>query len=143
MRLGTAHGAVDDHVDERLDVTRGCDPQGRARRRRRRLAALDVDGAYLAGDVVELAPDLRAGVPPRLVEEDAIPPHGGEPEFRRVAADRVHAGTGGHEGAAASTPNGHPRRSSPIEHPTVANSTPRSPRSRGRPGSSAQRRYSM
>ena len=45
----------------------------------------------------QIAADLGARVAPRLVEKDAVLPDGGEPEVRRVTADRVHPCPRGHE----------------------------------------------
>src|SRR5439155_22980016 len=85
VHLRLAHGARRDQLDERGDVVRRRDRRGRRRRRLRRLAGSDVDRANLAHDVVEVGADLRARIAPGLIEEDAVPPDGGEAEVGWIA----------------------------------------------------------
>src|SRR6266498_4761010 len=58
MRLRPAHRATEDRVDERLDVSWRGNPDGRARRRRARVTASDIDGAHLSTEGIEMAAHL-------------------------------------------------------------------------------------
>src|SRR5262245_29824788 len=64
----------------------------------RGLAAHDVDRANLARDVVEVAARLRARIAPGLVQENAVLPHGGQPEAGRVSTNGVDPGPRGKKG---------------------------------------------
>src|SRR5262249_2935462 len=92
VRLRAPRGALGDHLHERLAVARRRDRGWHPAGGQWRLTAPDVDSAHLAGDVVDVGRDLRARIPPGLIEEDAVFPHGRQPEVGRVAADRVHPG---------------------------------------------------
>src|SRR5207244_12094643 len=70
VHLRPAYGAGADHLDERDDVERRRDRRRLGRGHQRRLAALDVDRAHLAADVVEIGAHLRTWIAPGLIEKD-------------------------------------------------------------------------